>query len=139
MTQIRQPAPRAESLDFDDDTFTVTMNDGSTITAPLNETTFPRLWHATAAERGCYRIDGHDVRDQDIYWPNLNELTTIQQLLNGIDNSGESRTSVARWLEELNEFRSLSPQPDTTFTEWQLQHWRRPDRPKAPSLAPHRT
>ena len=104
------------SIDFLDDSFIVKMSDGRKTTNPLTAKTFPRLWHATPEERARYEcIAG------TIHWPNLNEDARIQDLLDGVDNSGESRRSVENWLQAIQEFRRSPYRKTQTFTEWQLR------------------
>ena len=104
------------SIVFHDGNFIVTLSDGRSTVNPLTTKTFPRLWHATPEERARYECVAGTI-----HWPNLNEDVRIQDLLDGVDNSGESRRSISNWLEAIQEFRR-SPSKDTqTFTEWQLR------------------
>ncbi|MDE2787706.1 MAG: DUF2442 domain-containing protein [Chloroflexota bacterium] len=103
------------SLKFTDNEFIVTLPDGREVISPFTADTFPRLWHATPEERACYET----WRDE-IHWPDLNEDVRIPDLLNGIDNSGESKKSVAQWLAAIQEFRKSPYKGVQTFTEWDL-------------------
>jgi hypothetical protein len=70
---------------------TVDLEDGRIISLPL--TWFPRLMHATPAERA-------NVENQEdaLYWPDLNEGLSIKSIILG-RRSGESAKSLERWLE----------------------------------------
>ena len=112
----------AVSIKFTDDQFIVTLSDGTEVVSPFAADTFPRLWYATPEERACYET----WRDE-IHWPNLNEDVRIPDLIKGIDNSGESKNSVAQWLAAIQEFRKSPYKGFQTFTEWDLRRqglWR---------------
>jgi hypothetical protein len=87
----RWPA-RAESVAISDDTLTVDLADGRSITVPL--AWYPRLVHATPGERGNWRLIG---RGEGIHWPDLDEDISVEHLLSGI-RSGESQHSFRQWL-----------------------------------------
>ena len=61
-----------------DDTISVDLFDGRTITVPL--TWYPRLLHATPEERANWCIAGAGY---GIHWPDLDEDLTAQGLLQG--------------------------------------------------------
>ena len=84
----------ATSVAVSDDTLTVDLADGRSISAPLEW--FPRLAHASPAERGNWQIggDGSGVR-----WPDLDEDISVEGLLAGRP-SGESQKSLKRWLDQ---------------------------------------
>lgn len=75
-----------------DDTLTVDLSDGRTISAPL--AWYPRLLHASAGERGRWRLLG---QGRGLHWPDLDEDISVENLLTGRP-SGESRKSFAEWL-----------------------------------------
>jgi hypothetical protein len=81
---------RATSVDVTDDTLSVELEDGRTISVPL--AWYPRLAHGSADERRKYTI-GH----WGIHWEDLDEDISIKGLLLG-QKSGESQASLARWL-----------------------------------------
>ena len=62
------PSLTAQDVRFGDDDFTVDLSDGRTITIPL--AWFPRLFHATLAERANWRWIGRGI---GIHWPELDE------------------------------------------------------------------
>ena len=112
----------AVSITFTDDQFIVTLSDGREVATPLTADTFPRLWHATPEERA----HSETCRDE-IHWPDLNEDVRIPDLLQGIDNSGESKSSVEKWLAAIQEFRKSPQKGDQAFAECDLRRkglWR---------------
>lgn len=87
--------PRVAAVAIADDRLAVTLEDGRTVLAPL--AWYPRLLHATPAERQDWRVfedtDGRDV----IFWEQLDELIPVVALLAGVP-SRESVRSFERWL-----------------------------------------
>ena len=81
-----------QDLRFDDDNLIVMLDDGRTIAVPL--AWFPRLFHATPAERNDWRWIGRGI---GIHWPQLDEDIAVEDLLLGRP-SGESPESLRRWL-----------------------------------------
>jgi hypothetical protein len=81
----------ATHVTVSDDTLAVDLADGRTISVPLEW--FPRLVHATAAERSNFRING---AGDGIHWPDLDEDISVAGLLAGRP-SGESQASLAKW------------------------------------------
>ncbi len=61
-----------------EDTISVDLYDGRTITAPL--AWFPRLLHATPGQRSNWRVAGAGY---GIHWPDIDEDLTTQGLLQG--------------------------------------------------------
>jgi hypothetical protein len=84
--------PTAESVTITIDTLTVELSDGRSLSVPLDW--FPRLVHATQAERKCWRLIG---RGRGIHWDLLDEDIGIDGLLAGRP-SGESQASFQKWL-----------------------------------------
>ena len=76
-----------------DDSLTVDLEDGRTLTVPL--AWFPRLAHASASERGNCRLIGGGT---GLHWPDLDEDISLESLLAG-RRSGETPQSLRRWLE----------------------------------------
>lgn len=74
------------------DTLTVDLTDGRTLSVPL--AWYPRLLHATDAERSNWRLI---ARGEGIHWPQLDEDISVEQLLRGTP-SQESQASLERWL-----------------------------------------
>jgi hypothetical protein len=84
---------RAQNLSVTKDSLSVDLMDGRTIVVPLGW--YPRLLHATTAERNNWRLIG---QGQGIHWPLLDEDISVENLLSG-KASGESQTSLKRWLQ----------------------------------------
>jgi hypothetical protein len=84
--------PMAESVAVADDTLSVDLRDGRTISVPL--AWFPRLLHSTPEERRNWRLIG---KGQGIHWEDLDEDISVQGLLAG-RHSGESQASFKKWL-----------------------------------------
>ncbi len=82
----------ATDVEVREDSLTVELSDGRTITAPL--AWFPRLMQATAKERRQWRLIGGG---QGIHWPAVDEDISVEGLLAGRP-SAESQTSFAKWL-----------------------------------------
>jgi len=88
-----EPA-RASHVDVSEDTLTVDLVDGRTISVPT--AWYPRLLQGTPGERDHWRISG---AGEGIHWPDLDEDVSVENLLAG-RASGESQRSFQRWLEE---------------------------------------
>jgi hypothetical protein len=84
--------PAAENVIVTDDTLSVDLSDGRTISVPL--AWYPRLVHATTRERGDWRLIG---KGQGIHWNDLDEDISVENLLAG-KHSGESQESFKKWL-----------------------------------------
>lgn len=84
---------KAQNVVVTDDSLTVDLNDGRSISVPL--AWYPRLLHGTPAERNNCRLIGDR---EGIHWPDLDEDISVENLLQG-KPSGESQTSFKRWLE----------------------------------------
>ncbi|OPY67202.1 MAG: hypothetical protein A4E63_02309 [Syntrophorhabdus sp. PtaU1.Bin050] len=69
---------RVRDVLITEDTISVDLFDGRTITVPL--TWYPRLLHATPEQRANWQIAGAGY---GIYWPDLDEDLTVQGLLQG--------------------------------------------------------
>lgn len=85
--------PAAENVRVTADVLEVELSDGLAISAPL--AWFPRLLHATPAERSSWRLIG---RGEGVHWEDLDEDVSVEGLLLGRP-SGESQESFKRWLE----------------------------------------
>ena len=85
---------RAQTVAVSDDTLSVDLSDGRTISVPL--AWYPRLVHATPEERNNWRFIGDR---EGIHWPDLDEDVSVANLLAG-KPSGESQGSFKRWLEK---------------------------------------
>ena len=87
-------SPTAASINVDDETLFVDLSDGRTISVPL--AWYPRLASGTQEERATWRMIGGG---RGIHWPDLDEDVSVDDLLAGRP-SGESQTSLKRWLDE---------------------------------------
>ena len=82
----------AQSVSVNEDSLTVDLEDGRTLTVPL--AWFPRLARGTPAERANHSLIGSGT---GIHWPDLDEDISVASLLAG-RRSGETQTSLRRWL-----------------------------------------
>src|SRR5436189_918824 len=82
---IREVAVRQDRLRVD-------LEDGRSVSVPL--TWYPRLMHASPAERSKWRLIG---RGDGIHWPELDEDISLENILSG-QPSSESQQSLKRWL-----------------------------------------
>jgi hypothetical protein len=82
----------ARAVSLSEDTLSVELTDGRTIAVPL--AWYPRLVHATPAERKSWRLiaDG-----RGIHWPAVDEDISVANLLAG-QPSAESQSSFKKWL-----------------------------------------
>jgi hypothetical protein len=92
-SRVDMEIPNAERVSLTDDTISVQLSDGRSISVPLSW--FPRLVHATAAERSKWRLIG---KGEGIHWEAIDEDVSIESLLAG-KPSGESQASFKKWLE----------------------------------------
>lgn len=90
---IESVQPRAQKVTVTEDAIVVELFDGRAISAPL--AWYPRLFHATPAERARWRPIGGG---EGIHWPDLDEDIAVDALVAGLP-SGESQRSLQRWLE----------------------------------------
>ena len=84
---------RAQRVSVSEDTLTVELVDGRTVTVPV--TWYPRLSHGSLAERANWRLIGEG---EGIHWPDLDEDISIEGLLAG-RRSGETQASLRRWFQ----------------------------------------
>jgi len=84
--------PKIVGVRVTEDTLSVDLEDGRTISVPLSW--YPRLVYATPEERQNFRIAGAGY---GIYWPDLDEDIGVEGLLLG-KRSMESPASLAKWL-----------------------------------------
>ena len=87
-----QTRPKAVHVIVSDDTLTVDLEDGRTISVPI--VWYPRLAYGTAEERTNFQLAsaGHGI-----HWPDLDEDIGVEGLLLG-KRSTESAASFERWL-----------------------------------------
>ena len=90
---IELEVPDAVDVEESEDTLSVELSDGRTISVPVDW--YPRLTHATVEERANWRIIG---KGHGIHWGDIDEDISVEGLLAGRP-SGESQTSFRKWLE----------------------------------------
>src|SRR3989304_6532052 len=90
---VTLPLARVVSVTITDDSLSVDLEDGRTISVPIGW--YPRLAHGTPAERANFQISGAGY---GIYWPDLDEDIGVEGLLLG-KKSAESPPSFERWLQ----------------------------------------
>jgi len=81
----------AESVQFSEDSMTVRLDDGRSLSVPL--AWYPRLLDGTEAERRSYELIG---QGEGIHWPELDVDISVEGLLAG-RRSAESAASLAKW------------------------------------------
>ena len=86
--------PAATNVSVTDDTLTVDLSDGRSISVPL--AWYPRLVHASKKERKKWRLIG---RGEGVHWPELDEDISVEALIAG-KPSGESQQSFGKWLQK---------------------------------------
>ena len=84
--------PRLVSISISDDTLTVDLEDGRTISVPVSW--YPRLVVGTQEEKAHFEISGGGY---GIFWPDLDEDISVEGMLLG-RKSSESPASFERWL-----------------------------------------
>lgn len=72
------PEPHATEVEFTDDSLVVHLDDGRTISAPLEW--FPRLRAASTEARRAWRLIGRGI---GIHWASLDEDLSVRGLLLG--------------------------------------------------------
>ena len=75
---MANPGERITTVRCTDDELVVSLADGRSISAPL--AWYPRLLHATAADRDAWQIAGAGY---GIHWPSLDEDLSVAGLLRG--------------------------------------------------------
>jgi hypothetical protein len=84
--------PYAADVSVTEDTLTVDLSDGRSISVPLGW--YPRLENASAEELHNWRLVG---QGEGIHWKDLDEDISVEGLLAG-KPSGESQASLKKWL-----------------------------------------
>ena len=83
---------RVVHVNIDDDTLSVDLEDGRTISVPIGW--YPRLAYGSPAERANFQVSGAGY---GIHWPDLDEDIGVEGLLLG-KKSTENLASFERWL-----------------------------------------
>lgn len=74
---------RVAGVSFSEDSISVALADGRTITAPL--AWYPRLWNASGADRNAWEVAGAGY---GIHWPSIDEDLSVEGLLRGAPAPG---------------------------------------------------
>jgi hypothetical protein len=90
---IEIEVPNAHDVKISNDTLTLELEDGRTLSVPL--AWYPRLMHASKKERQNWRLIGGG---RGIHWEDVDEDISVEGLLAG-KSSGESQSSFRKWLE----------------------------------------
>jgi len=91
---------RTKSVSVTDEVITVNFDDGRSISVPTKW--YPRLLHATRAERANYEIDGYGIS-----WPDVEADFSIRGILLG-QKSGETEASLKFWLSHRRKGRKVT-------------------------------
>jgi len=90
---IELEIPSVEHVIVTEDTLSVDLSDGRTISVPT--AWYPRLKHAEQVERENWKIIGGG---HGIHWEDIDEDISVESLIAG-RASGESQKSFKKWLE----------------------------------------
>ncbi len=90
---IELEVPSVENVIVTEDTLSVDLSDGRTISVPT--AWYPRLSYAEPGERENWRLIGGG---HGIHWEDIDEDISVEGLLAG-KPSGESQRSFKKWLE----------------------------------------
>lgn len=85
-TSVPDADPRAVRVTVADDELSVELADGRRIVVPL--VWFPRLLHATSAQRATWRLVGDGL---GIHWPEIDEDVSVAGLLRGASSPDAAR------------------------------------------------
>jgi len=85
-----KPGESVKDVHFTEDTLSVDMLDGRTITVPL--AWYPRLLHATPEQRQNWQISGGGF---GIHWPDIDEDLSTEGLLRGAPAPRRTMSHVA--------------------------------------------
>ena len=78
ISAVEIEVPYAEGITVTEDTLSIDLSDGRTISVPL--TWFPRLLYARPEERNNWRLIG---KGQGIHWEDIDEDISVEGLLAG--------------------------------------------------------
>src|SRR3989304_5239671 len=94
ISTISVPIAPIRNVSITDESLTVDLADGRTITVPI--AWYPRLSHGKPEERNNWRLIGNG---EGIHWPDLDEDISVDNIVLG-QPSGESQKSFGKWLEQ---------------------------------------
>jgi hypothetical protein len=92
ISAIKIEMPFAIDVSISQDTLSVELSDGRTISVPLGW--FPRLEHANEQKRKNWRLIG---KGSGIHWEDIDEDISVEGLISG-NPSFESQSSFKNWL-----------------------------------------
>ena len=90
---IKMDTAYAVSVNVEEDTLTVDLDDGRTVSVPV--ASYPRLLNASKEERAGWRLIG---KGRGIHWEAIDEDISVEGVLAGRP-SGESQNSLKKWLD----------------------------------------
>ncbi|RJP90510.1 MAG: DUF2442 domain-containing protein [Desulfobacteraceae bacterium] len=90
---VKIEIPNAYNVNVTDDTLTVELDDGRSVSVPL--AWYPRLLNATQEEKADWRLIGNG---RGIHWESIDEDISVEGILFGRP-SGESLSSFKKWFE----------------------------------------
>ncbi len=93
-TLIELKTATAQHVIVTEDTLSIELVDGRTISAPL--AWYPRLLNGSPKERNHWRLIG---KGKGIHWPELDEDISVENIILG-KPSDESQRSFKQWLEK---------------------------------------
>jgi hypothetical protein len=94
ISTVSAPIARIKSVNVTDESLTVDLADGRTITVPL--AWYPRLSHGKPEERNNWQLIGGG---EGVQWPDLDEDISVDNIVLG-QPSGESQKSFGKWLKQ---------------------------------------
>lgn len=103
ISAVKIEIPFAVDVHISEDTLSVELSDGRTISAPLGW--YPRLEYASKQERANWRFIG---KGHGIHWEAIDEDISIEGLLGG-KRSGESQSSFKQWLQSRTPHSTSQP------------------------------
>jgi hypothetical protein len=93
-TSVTIVTPLATGIVVTDDTLTVDLSDGRTVSVPL--AWYPRLLNATTQERSNWKLV---ALGEGMHWPDVDEDISVASIIAGRPST-ESAASLQRWLTE---------------------------------------
>lgn len=105
ISTVEVRVPEVREVTVTEDTLTVELSDGRTISVPLDW--YPRLIHASLHERNNWQLIGGG---EGLHWPDLDEDISVEGLLAGRP-AAESPQSFKRWLEARHAGRPVTLEP----------------------------
>jgi len=80
---------RVKAVSFTEDSISVDLMDGRTISAPL--VWYPRLYHATSEQLANWQVSGGGY---GMHWPEIDEDLSTEGLLRGAPSPGMQRPEI---------------------------------------------